>query len=162
MKPVTVRYRRSSLACCSASLKKLRISHIGILYVHWWDWDTSVEEVMNGLHLLVQQAKVLCLVSRTLLFGLYPKRTSRDAWNVMSRNFEQDIVPMTRFSPFHSQSAWNVISRDFERDTIPIARAEGLAFAPRNVLAGRKLRTGEEERHRRQTGEKGRTLTNPN
>ena len=45
-----------------ASLKKLRTSYIDILYVHWWDWDTSVEEVMNGLHTLVQQGKVLYLV----------------------------------------------------------------------------------------------------
>ena len=45
-----------------ASLKKLRTSYIDILYVHWWDWETSVEEVMNGLHVLVQQGKVLYLV----------------------------------------------------------------------------------------------------
>jgi hypothetical protein len=38
----------------------------------------------------------------------------------------------------------------------------GLALAPWNVLAGGKLRTDEEEERRRQTGEKGRTLTNPN
>jgi len=38
----------------------------------------------------------------------------------------------------------------------------GLALAPWNVLAAGKLRTDEEEERRRQTGEKGRTLTNPN
>lgn len=46
-----------------ASLKKLRTSYIDILYVHWWDWDTSIEEIMNGLHNLVQRGKVLYLVS---------------------------------------------------------------------------------------------------
>ena len=45
-----------------ASLKKLRTTYIDILYVHWWDWETSIEEVMNGLHTLVQQGKVLYLV----------------------------------------------------------------------------------------------------
>lgn len=45
-----------------ASLKKLRTSYIDILYVHWWDWDTSIEELMNGLHTLVQRGKVLYLV----------------------------------------------------------------------------------------------------
>ena len=45
-----------------ASLKKLRTSYIDILYVHWWDWDTSIEEIMNGLHTLVQKGKVLYLV----------------------------------------------------------------------------------------------------
>ena len=30
--------------------------------MHWWDWTTSVEEVMNALHNLVIQGKVLYLV----------------------------------------------------------------------------------------------------
>ena len=46
-----------------ASLKKLRTSYIDILYVHWWDYTTTVEEVMNSLHALVMQGKVLYLVS---------------------------------------------------------------------------------------------------
>ncbi len=46
-----------------ASLKKLRTDYIDILYVHWWDYSTSIEEVMNGLHNLVTQGKVLYLVS---------------------------------------------------------------------------------------------------
>jgi aryl-alcohol dehydrogenase-like predicted oxidoreductase len=45
------------------SLKKLRTSYIDLLYLHWWDWDTSVEEVMRSLHTLVLQGKVLYLVS---------------------------------------------------------------------------------------------------
>lgn len=53
------------------------------------------------------------------------------------------------------QGAWNVLQRDFERDIIPMARAEGLALAPWNVLAGGKLRTDEEEEKRRKTGENG-------
>lgn len=47
----------------NASLKKLRTDYIDILYVHWWDYVTSVEEVMNSLHTLVNQGKVLYLVS---------------------------------------------------------------------------------------------------
>jgi len=46
-----------------ASLKKLRTSYIDLLYVHWWDYDTSVKEVMDSLHTLVMQGKVLYLVS---------------------------------------------------------------------------------------------------
>lgn len=46
-----------------ASLKKLRTTYIDLLYVHWWDWDTSIEEVMKSLHNLVMQGKVLYLVS---------------------------------------------------------------------------------------------------
>ena len=46
-----------------ASLKKLRTDYIDILYVHWWDWNTSVEEVMDSLNNLVVSGKVLYLVS---------------------------------------------------------------------------------------------------
>jgi hypothetical protein len=51
-----------------ASLKKLRTDYIDLLYVHWWDWGTSVEEVMNHLHMLVVQGKVLYLVRLFQLF----------------------------------------------------------------------------------------------
>lgn len=48
------------------SLRKLRTDYIDILYVHWWDYTTGVEEVMNGLHNLVTQGKVLYLVRMLL------------------------------------------------------------------------------------------------
>lgn len=49
-----------------ASLKKLRTSYIDIFYVHVWDYQTSIEEVMNNLHSLVVSGKVLYLVSLPL------------------------------------------------------------------------------------------------
>ena len=44
------------------SLKKLRTDYVDLFYVHWWDYKTPIEEVMNGLHMLVQSRKVLYLV----------------------------------------------------------------------------------------------------
>ena len=44
-----------------ASLKKLRTNYIDILYVHWWDWSTSIEEMMDSLDAVVKQGKVLYL-----------------------------------------------------------------------------------------------------
>ncbi|KIK81130.1 hypothetical protein PAXRUDRAFT_202238 [Paxillus rubicundulus Ve08.2h10] len=131
-----------------ASLKKLRTSYIDILYVHWWDYDTSVEEVMNGLHVLVQQGKVLYL-------GI----SDTPAWIVSKCNEYARGHGKTPFVIY--QGAWNVMARDFERDIIPMARMEGMALAPWNVLASGKLRTDAEEERRRQTGEKGRTVLDP-
>ena len=54
-----------------ASLKKLKTSYIDILYVHFWDWTTSVEEMMNGLHTLIAQGKVLYLVRSGCLLSGY-------------------------------------------------------------------------------------------
>ncbi|KAJ7071805.1 Aldo/keto reductase [Mycena belliarum] len=131
-----------------ASLKKLRTTYIDILYVHWWDWDTGVEEVMNGLHNLVVQGKVLYLgVSDT------------PAWVVAQANqYARDHGK----SPFVIYSGnWNVLERSFEREIIPMARAHGLALAPWNVIGAGKFRTDAEEERRRTTGEKGRTLLDP-
>lgn len=57
---------KSMFMSVEASLKKLRTHYIDILYVHWWDYTTPVEEVMNSLHNLVAQGKVLYLVRRIL------------------------------------------------------------------------------------------------
>ncbi|KAJ7608608.1 NADP-dependent oxidoreductase domain-containing protein [Mycena polygramma] len=132
-----------------ASLKKLRTTYIDILYVHWWDWNTGVEEVMNGLNHLVTQGKVLYLgVSDT------------PAWVVLEANrYARDHGK----SPFVIyQGLWNVLDRSFEREILPMARAHGLALAPWNALAGGKFRTDAEEEARRASGEKGRVLTGPN
>ncbi|KAJ3492254.1 hypothetical protein NLI96_g157 [Meripilus lineatus] len=129
-----------------ASLKKLKTDYIDILYVHWWDYATSIEEVMNGLHHLVTQGKVLYLgVSDT------------PAWIVSKANTYARMSGKTPFIIY--QGAWSVLQRDFERDIIPMARSEGMALAPWNVLAGGKIRTDAEEEQRRETGEKGRTLS---
>ncbi|KAM5543257.1 hypothetical protein V8D89_003131 [Ganoderma adspersum] len=131
-----------------ASLKKLRTSYIDILYVHWWDYDTSVEEVMNGLHNLVTSGKVLYL-------GI----SDTPAWIVSKANLYARLTGKTPFVIY--QGAWSILQRDIERDILPMARSEGLALAPFAVLAGGRLRTDEEEERRRQTGEKGRTILRP-
>ncbi|CAK5265232.1 unnamed protein product [Mycena citricolor] len=132
-----------------ASLKKLRTHYIDILYLHWWDWDTSVEEVMDGLHNLVVQGKVLYL-------GI----SDTPAWVVAQANQYARDHGKSQFVIY--QGAWNVMGRAFEREIIPMARAYGMALAPWNVLAGGKLRTDAEEEARRASGEKGRVIFGPN
>ncbi|EEB96407.1 hypothetical protein MPER_04467 [Moniliophthora perniciosa FA553] len=53
---------KSMTRSVEGSLKKLRTTYIDLLYLHWWDYDTTIEEVMDGLHHLVVQGKVLYLV----------------------------------------------------------------------------------------------------
>ncbi|KAA1476234.1 aryl-alcohol dehydrogenase [NADP+] [Dentipellis sp. KUC8613] len=132
-----------------ASLKKLRTAYIDILYLHWWDWGTGVEEIMTHLHNLVIAGKVLYLgISNT------------PAWVVSKANAYARLTGKTPFCIYQGQ--WNVLQRSFERDIIPMARSEGLALAPWDVLGGGKLRTDAEEERRRETGEKGRLMMGPN
>ena len=98
-----------------ASLKKLRTSYIDILYLHWWDYTTPVEEVMNGLHNLVTQGKVLYLgVSDT------------PAWIVAKANAYARNHGKTPFVIY--QGAWSVLLRDMEREIIPMVKSEGRAL----------------------------------
>ncbi|KAF8073440.1 NADP-dependent oxidoreductase domain-containing protein [Lyophyllum atratum] len=131
-----------------ASLMNLRTSYIDLFYVHWWDWETSIEEVMRGLHALVLAGKVLYL-------GI----SDSPAWVVSKANQYARDHALTPFVIY--QGSWNVMDRDFERDIIPMARSEGIALAPWNVLAGGKFRTDAEEEERRKTGEEGRKIMGP-
>ncbi|KAJ7464237.1 Aldo/keto reductase [Mycena galericulata] len=145
-----------------ASLKKLRTTYIDILYVHWWDWDTGVEEVMNGLHNLVVQGKVLYLVRQ---FRSLHKRSTDGEMSNAGRLGHASMGSRGREkSPFVIyQGMWNVLDRSFEREIIPMARAHGtvfsrrlsgLALAPWGVLARGKLRTDAEEEQRRATAQR--------
>ncbi|KAI0712118.1 aryl-alcohol dehydrogenase [Earliella scabrosa] len=129
------------------SLKKLRTSYIDILYLHWWDWTTSIEEVMNALHNLVVAGKVLYL-------GI----SDSPAWVVSKANMYARAYGKTPFVIY--QGSWSVLQRDLEREIIPMAKAEGMAICPWSVLAGGKIRTDAEEDKRRKTGELGRRVVN--
>ncbi|ESK89649.1 arylalcohol dehydrogenase [Moniliophthora roreri MCA 2997] len=129
-----------------ASLKKLRTSYIDLLYVHWWDWDTSIEEVMDALHTLVLARKVLYL-------GV----SDVPAWIVSQANYYAKAYGKTPFVVY--QGKWSVLDRSFERDIIPMARSLGLALAPWGVLGSGKLRTDAEEQQRLESGEQGRKVT---
>ena len=70
-------HKRSLHMSVRDSLKKLQTDWIDILYVHWWDFTTSIKEVMDSLHILVEQGKVLYLgVSGA--FGFFRKRRGRE------------------------------------------------------------------------------------
>ncbi|KAJ8075313.1 putative aryl-alcohol dehydrogenase aad14 [Marasmius tenuissimus] len=129
----------------NASLKKLRTDYIDLLYVHWWDYDTSIEEVMDSLHNLVAQRKVLYL-------GI----SDTPAWIVSQANQYAKLTGKTPFTVY--QGEWSVLKRSFERDIIPMARSFGMALAPWGVLGGGKLRTDAEEEKRKQSGEEGRKV----
>ncbi|KAG7093276.1 hypothetical protein E1B28_006959 [Marasmius oreades] len=127
------------------SLKKLRTDYIDLFYIHWWDYDTSIEELMDGLHNLVVQGKVLYL-------GI----SDTPAWIVALCNQYAKEQGKTPFVVY--QGEWSVMQRSFERDIIPMARHFGMALAPWGVLAHGRLRTDAEEERRRDTGEQGRKL----
>jgi len=114
-----------------ASLKKLKTSYIDLLYVHWWDFTCSIEELMQSLNTMVQQGKVLYL-------GI----SDTPAWIVSKANEYARQRGLRGFSVY--QGRWSAEHRDFERDIIPMASAEGMALAPWGALGGGSFKTDEQ------------------
>lgn len=139
-------HKRSLHMSVRDSLKKLQTDWIDILYLHWWDHTTSIEEVMDSLHILVEQGKVLYL-------GI----SDSPAWVVSAANYYARAHGKTPFSIY--QGRWNVLLRDFEREIIPMARHFGMALAPWEVLGGGKFQTKKALEERKKKGEGLRSLT---
>lgn len=123
-----------------ASLKKLQTTYVDLLYIHWWDFTTSIPEIMKVLHQVVASGKVLYLgISNT------------PAWIVSKANEYARQQGLTQFSVY--QGLWNAAVRDFERDIIPMCEAEGMALAPWGSL-GRGAFMSPEDYEKKQEGRK--------
>lgn len=134
-------HKRSLFMSVRDSLKKLQTDFIDILYLHWWDHTTSIEEIMDSLHILVEQGKVMYL-------GI----SDTPAWIVSAANYYAKAHGKTPFSIY--QGRWNIMLRDFEREIIPMARHFGMALAPWDVLGGGRFQTKAaiEERKKKNEG----------
>ncbi|KAM0751790.1 putative aryl-alcohol dehydrogenase Aad14 [Meredithblackwellia eburnea MCA 4105] len=130
------------------SLKKLGTSYIDILYLHWWDYTTSVEEVMQSLNALVQSGKVLYL-------GI----SDTPAWIVADANRYAKEKGFAQFVVY--QGLYSVAQRDLERDVLPMAQKLGLAVTTWNSLGGGKFRSPKELEAMNSAGEKMRPLRGP-
>ncbi len=126
-----------------ASLKKLQTDYIDLLYIHWWDFSTSIPELMQSLHHCVAAGKVLYL-------GI----SDTPAWIVSKANQYARDHGLTQFSVY--QGHWSATMRDFEREILPMCEAEGMAVAPWGTLGRGNFRTADafsNEKHEgRQTG----------
>ena len=138
-------HRRSLHMSVRDSLRKLQTDFIDVLYLHWWDHTTSIAEIMDSLHVLVLQGKVLYL-------GI----SDSPAWIVSAANEYARAHGKTPFSIY--QGRWNVMLRDFERDIIPMARHYGMALAPWDVLGGGKFQSKKTLEERKKKGEGLRTI----
>ena len=126
-----------------ASLKKLQTDYIDLLYLHWWDFSTSIPELMHALHRTIVAGKVLYL-------GI----SDTPAWIVSKANQYARDHGLTQFSVY--QGHWSAAMRDFERDILPMCEAEGMALAPWGALGRGNFRTAEafeqEKKEGRQMG----------
>ncbi|KAL7753336.1 hypothetical protein RI367_001111 [Sorochytrium milnesiophthora] len=124
--------RKSLLNGVTSSLKNLRTSYIDVLYVHWWDYTTSIQELMQSLHALVVSGKVL-----------YLGASDMPAWVVAAANTYAQENCLTPFAVY--QGKWNLEERDVERDVLQMCKQFGLGFAAWNVMGGGRYKVDEKK-----------------
>ncbi|KAL4968930.1 NADP-dependent oxidoreductase domain-containing protein [Aspergillus stella-maris] len=126
---------KSLFVSLRASLRKLRTDYVDVLYVHWWDFASSVEEVMIHLHSFVMARQVLYLgVSDT------------PAWVVIKANEFARKNGLTPFSIY--QGKWNATFRDMEAEIIPMCEDQGMAIVPWAALGGGLILSSQQRKGR--------------
>jgi aryl-alcohol dehydrogenase-like predicted oxidoreductase len=106
-----------------ASLKRLKLDHIDVLYVHGYDPLTPVEEIMRSLNDIVLSGKV-----RYIAVCNWP------AWLVMKALGIADKHGWNKFVGL--QYFYSLSGRDIEREIVPLAQDQNLAIMPWSPLAG--------------------------
>ncbi|UZJ53712.1 hypothetical protein CBS101457_003032 [Exobasidium rhododendri] len=125
-----------------ASLKKLQTSYIDLFYLHWWDYATSIPEIMQGLNDLVRAGKVLYL-------GI----SDAPAWVVSKANQYARDHGLSQFVVY--QGMYNLSFRDFERDILPMCQDEGMGLAPYGTLNQGRFQTQAEFKRREEDPDHG-------
>ena len=121
-----------------ASLKRLQMDHIDLLYVHGIDDVLPVEEIVYSLHDVVKSGRVR-----------YVGVCNWPAWMVMKA---LGIAKQHGWHEFKAmQYYYSIASRDSEREVIPLAKSENLGLMPWSPLAGGLL-SGKYTRDNQNTG----------
>lgn len=106
-----------------ASLKRLQLDFMDILYVHGTDLLTPIEETMRALNDIVLTGKV-----RYIAVCNWP------AWMVMKALGIADKYGWNKFVGM--QYYYSLASRDIEREVLPLSIDQNLAVMPWSPLAG--------------------------
>ncbi len=116
-------HRKNLVQAVNASLKRMNLDFIDLLWLHAWDDTTPVEEVMRALDDLVRQGKVL-----------YIGVSDTPAWVVSQAN---TLAMLRGWTPFIGlQIEYSLKERTPERDLLPMAAAFGLGITAWSPLGG--------------------------
>jgi aryl-alcohol dehydrogenase-like predicted oxidoreductase len=115
--------RKNMVQAVHNSLKRLGTDYVDLLWVHAWDFTTSVDEVMRGLDDLVRAGKVISI-------GV----SDAPAWIVSQANTLAELRGWSAFAAL--QIEYSLIQRTVERELIPMADAFGITVTPWAPLGG--------------------------
>lgn len=139
-------HRKNMVQAVEASLKRLNLEYIDLLWLHAWDFTTPVEEVMRAFDDLVRAGKVL-----------YIGVSDTPAWIIAQAN---TIATLRGWTPFIGlQIEYSLKERTPERELLPMAKAFDLGVTAWSPLGGGVL-TGKYNVPPEESKESGR-LTDP-
>lgn len=112
--------------CLNASLKRLQTNYIDLYILHMWDYNTPVEDIMEGLNNVILGGKVR-----------YIGISNSYAWQIAKAN---EIAKAKGWKQFISvQGHYNLIFREEEREMLPYCKEHNIALSPYSALASGRL-----------------------
>jgi len=108
------------------SLKNLGMDYVDLYIYHMWDWQTPLEDIMDGLNRIVKTGK-----------ARYIGISNCFAWQIAKANA---LAEREGFAKFISiQGHYNLIFREEEREMVPYCNEENIALTPYSALASGRL-----------------------
>lgn len=115
--------RKNLMRSVESSLNRLHTDCIDLLYLHMWDYTTSVQEIMRALDDLVKAGKVH-----------YIGFSDTPAYIVSKANMFADSHALSPVVAI--QVPYNILRRDPERELFPMAKGEDIAVTAWGLLGG--------------------------
>ena len=106
-----------------ASLRRLRMDHVDLYYIHHVDTQTPLEEMLRALDDLVHQGKVR-----------YTACSNYQAWRLCEALWISDANGWARFECFQPQ--YSLVVRDIEQELVPLCLHKGLGVVVWSPLGG--------------------------
>ena len=113
--------RKSIIAACEQSLRRLQTDYIDLYWLHNWDIHTPMEETMAALETLIQAGKVR-----------YVGVSDTPAWKIVEANM---LARFRGWSAFIGlQIEYSLLERSVEQELVPMALEFGLGVTPWSPL----------------------------
>jgi aryl-alcohol dehydrogenase-like predicted oxidoreductase len=105
------------------SLRRLNTDRIDVYFLHHFDPDTPIEEMVRALDDLVRQGKIL-----------YPAVSNWAAWQIATALGISACKGLARIECL--QPMYNLVKRQAEVEILPLAQAQDIAVIPYSPLGG--------------------------
>ena len=115
--------RRTVIAACEASLRRLGTDYIDVYYIHRPFTQTAIDETLRALDDLVRAGKVRSIGS-----------SGTSGWQLVDMLWAAHDLGLNR--PVVEQTAYHLLDRRAERDLVPAALTHDTALPVWSPLAG--------------------------